>query len=60
MANQNKGSSQDCTMGTKNTPAMIRKITPKAGNVSRSRRRAGFSPWYNATSPAIAKITVGT
>ena len=58
--NQNSGSSQLCTIGSRNTPAMTRKMTPNTGQrelVALPRRVAGRDRARSA--PATAKISGG-
>src|SRR5207302_1824111 len=55
-ANQKTGMKIETTAGISSTAARPKNITAKTGSVKRSRRRAGFRPWYRQTAPASGQI----
>src|ERR1700747_3240415 len=59
-ANQNTGMKIETTAGTSSTAARPKNTTANTGSVKRSRRRAGFRPWYRQIAPASAKIADAT
>src|SRR5689334_1726453 len=57
--NQKRGSRIGWRIGTRNIPAMPKKITPNTGSVYLSNGRAGLAAWKKQIRPLRPKISVG-